>query len=144
MSNIDCVKCAITNTNWTIDCDGSTLKLSKVESFSSLTSKSPVIITHCLSIKEDLKWELFVYGKLVHQALCPALSTAPEFIDGHSINSLLQLIESLNVFAGHSDDKFVTFAREKKGRIGSAVLDEFAPVLLNGDWYNATVRSGTM
>ena len=49
--------------------------------------------------------------------------------------------------AGHPDDKFVSFAKGKKGVLKTrdggvaASLDNYAPVLLNGSLYAQTVRT---
>ena len=138
---MDSVKRAISGTNWNFYSDGLNMKLSKLASFPSV-SKLPLVITHCLTIKQDHTWELFVHGKCVDKT-CHTLSAAPKAIESSdNIICLLQLIEGLNVCAGHPDEKFVILAKEKKGKIGKAEIDEYAPVLLNGDLHNITVRSG--
>ena len=83
----------------------------------------------------------------IAQGSCTALASQPSQLTPDSLSHLLNIVDNLNVCAGHPDDKFVSFAKGKKGVLKTrdggvaASLDNYAPVLLNGSLYAQTVRT---
>ncbi len=64
-----------------------------------------------------------------------------------SLAILLEILEKVNVCLGHPDNSFVEIGvaskgmlKRKDGQCGSFV-DEYAPVLLNGEMYPRTLRT---
>lgn len=105
------------------------------------TSQQPLFISHSLSIRPNLTWDLFVHGKPVSSETCSALSSASLCICPGSVNAFLKLIDSLSICAGHPDSKFIELAQARKGSFTSAILDTYAPVNLKGETYAQTVRT---
>ena len=136
------------NTSW---CDQSTtpltaIKLCKIHSHAS-SSKQPLFITHCLSVDDNLRWSLFVHNHQVQRDTCPALASIPTQLTAESFASLLSTIDRLHVCAGHPDPHFVSMVSAKKGVLksstgaASAILDDYAPIVLNGEYFTETVRT---
>ena len=107
------------------------------------------MITHCLTVDENLRWSLFVHNHEVQYDSCSALASIPSQLTSQSFSRLLFMIDRLPVCAGHPDYNFVRMISAKKGVLrshtgaASAILDEYAPVILNGEMFAQTVRSAT-
>lgn len=126
--------------DWTIHRGESTVQIYKLVTLPS-SSKSPPALSHCLTLKHDLTWDLFINGRCVTTSTCRALATTPTTLDLERLNILLKLVEGLHICAGHPDDKFVALADERHGSLGKAFLDRSSVVALNGTSYNCTLRS---
>lgn len=112
-------------------------------------STQPIVITHCLTVSEDLTWELYVHNRQVQPHICPALQSVPQILTSDSLNKLLQLLDRLNVCCGQPDSHFISMVKAKKGKIIScdgkvaATIDQYAPVAVNGEHHQATVQTGS-
>lgn len=112
-------------------------------------STQPIIITHCLTVNADLTWSLYVHNHQVKQESCPALQSIPQTLNSESLRNLLQVLEHLHVCCGQPDSHFVSMVTAKKGKIFSsdgkvaASIDQYAPVTLNGEYCQVTVRTGS-
>ena len=105
-------------------------------------------MTHYVTINEDLSWNIQVHGKPVDKTKCCALKSFPEIIKTKLvINGLLQLVDGLNVCAGHPEQQFLDLADSRKGKFQSAnqstvaFTDAYFPVRLNGEVYSHTIRT---
>ena len=98
------------------------------------------MITHCLTLNEDLTWALYVL-----------MSSSALNLPGITITTyhLLQLLDRLHVCCGQPDSHFISMVNSKKRKIMSsdgkvaASIDHYAPVALNGEHYRATIRTGS-
>ena len=112
-------------------------------------STQPIVITHCLTVSEDLTWELYVRNRRVQPQMCQALRSVPQFLTSDSLNNLLQLLDRLHVCCGQPDSHFISMVNAKKGKIISsdgkvaASIHQYAPIAVNGEHYRATVRMGS-
>ena len=104
-------------------------------------------VTHCLTINSDFSWTLSVHGMKIDAHVCPLLSKiSTKLSKKNSLQQLLSLLDSSMVCPGHPDEQFMEMAKAKKGRLLSrdgkivAKVDNYSPVMLNGDTYQATVR----
>lgn len=109
-------------------------------------SKQPIVITHCLTVNGDLTWSLYVHNHHLNQQNCTALQSIPQTLSLDALNDLLQRLDHLHVCCGQH---FVSMVNAKKGKkISSdgkvtASVDQYAPVTLNRENYQATVRTGS-
>ncbi len=108
------------------------------------------IITHSVRVNTDLSWEAFVHGKSVSSSKSQLLAKFPDVLDIESFNSLITCLDLSTLCPGHPDKQFVEMLSTMKGKISSrhsnetvSVIDSFAPVSLNGETYNQTVRHVT-
>ena len=72
--------------------------------------------------------------------------SVPDRLMCDSFNTLLNHIDSLAVCAGHPDDNYVSMVATKKGVLKSRdgkVLDDYAPVMLDGCYHKQTVQHST-
>ena len=128
--------------------DGDDVIIYKVSDQAS-SSAVPLKITHSITIKSDLTWELSVHGYLVNKKRCHLLSGFPDHLTQASLCSLLSLVDGCKVCPGHPDLKFVQMAQERKGVILSknktvaAQVDDYSPVFLQGESFMSTVRVHT-
>ena len=105
------------------------------------------MITHCVTVDDELQWALFVHNHRITSGTCQALKSIPAKLDEDSLFTLLNTVDRLHVCAGHPEKHFVEFLHSKKGALRShdgsvvASLDDYAPVTLNGDTYSCTVRT---
>ena len=112
-------------------------------------STQPIVITHCLTVNEDLKWALYVHNRQVQPQICQALQSVSQTLTSDSLNNLLQLLDCLHVCCGQPDSHFISMVNAKKGKIISsdgkvaASIDQYAPVAINSEHYQATVRTGS-
>ena len=116
----------------TISSDDS-IRLFKVVDILS-SSVEPLVITHSIIVHADLSWKVFVQNHEVKR--CSSLANIP-----------LTIVHKLHVCAGQPDSKFFTFVESKKGKLcnksGSVAAfgDHYAPVSLNGEMFQSTVRT---
>ena len=141
--------------HWTITSTSSTrddtaMNIGKLVSIPSdiQLRTQPLVVTHCITVRDDFSWKVFVHGYCVNSSTSPLLSSFPKQLDLHSLTSLIATLDSCTVCPGHPDKHFVDMLTSRGGKISShhgndvvARLDTFAPVELNGEWYNQTVRS---
>lgn len=107
----------------------------------------PACISHCVIVQKNLSWKVLVHGHEVDPQTA-GLSSIPEKIEAvHTIEQLLFKIDHLNVCAGNPDQHFIEMVEQRKGVLKStsgnvaAYIDKAAPVELNGQVYNATLRT---
>ena len=105
----------------------------------------PLVVTHCITVRDDFSWKVFVHGYCVNSSTSPLLSSFPKQLDLHSLTSLIATLNSCTVLPR---SHFVDMLTSRGGKISSchgkdvvARLDTSAPVELNGEWYNQTVCS---
>ena len=129
-----------------------TVNIGKVVSIPSdftlpTTSTQLLVVTHCITVRNDFSWTAFVHGHCVSDSVSPILSSIPKQLNRDSLISLIVKLDNCN---GHTDNSFVDMPISRGGKITSrhgddivASLDTFAPVELNGEWYSQTVRSNS-
>ena len=107
-----------------------------------------VVVTHSVVVNEDLSWSIQVHGQPVDKSKCNALKSYPETIKTKlALNGLLQLVDGLNICAGHPEQCFLDLADSRKGKFQSAnqstvaFTDAYFPIHLNGEVYSRTVRT---
>ena len=109
----------------------------------------PLKITHCITIKGDLSWELSIHGYLVNKNRCRLLSEFPDCLTQSTLHKLLSFVEKCKVCPGHPDLKFVKMVKERKGVLLSqaqtiaAQVDDYSPVFFQGESFMSTVRIST-
>ena len=110
------------------------------------TSKQPVKISHTITVNSDLTWNVFVHNHEV-KSDCSALQTIPQVLDINSLKKLIELVNKLQICAGHPDSSFLSFCRAKKGKFTSkdghevAHIDSYLPIRLNGQIYPEAIRT---
>lgn len=129
--------------NWYMHCDTSSgIRLCKIYSQSGSTQS---LITRSISIETDCSWKVFVHT--IEVSKCEALSSIPQLLDDASLAELINIVEQLNVCAGHPEAKFIDFVSKRKGKLlnrsgaVAATIDEYAPVHLNGEMFQKTIRT---
>ena len=131
---------------WIVEVHEDKLTLCKLQRCvaSASTSKQPLVIIHCLEIKKDMAWTLFVHGKKVDTNNCTAIRAYEAYCN---VNELISKIDSLNVCAGHPESRFSEISKARKGKFKSsngnliAFTDDYCPVSLNGETYDSTIRT---
>ena len=127
--------------------DTNKLTICRLHHSSPITTKQPVVITHCVIVHEDLSWELFVHGHVVDIPNCQALSSFGSITTTEKVNEILVLLTSLNVCIGHPDKHFIELCNARKGQfVGKngeivAIKDDYCPVVVNGGICNETIRT---
>ena len=102
------------------------------------TSRQPLVISHCLTVHSNRSWSLFVVNQPVNAQMCGALKSIPSVVSAERLQELLNLVDRLTL---------IDMCRNKKGNFLSAkgdvvaVVDEYAPVELDGSLFPATVRN---
>ena len=131
---------------WISNISSESLHLCKLK-FPQIESDSAAcIVTHSLTISEDLSWTALVHGHQVNSTKCTPLSDVPHQLNSESLKVLVAKLDSCWVCPGHPDKKFVEMVISKKGKLTSinkevvATIDSAVPVQLNGDLYTQTVR----
>lgn len=98
-------------------------------------------------MNEDLRWSVQVHGKPVDSKCCALDSLANTVKTKHSLHRLVQLVDGLNICAGHPEQQFLDLADSRKGIFQSvkgsrvAFVDSYYPVQLNRQLYSRTVRT---
>lgn len=109
------------------------------------SSTEPLVITHSIIIHSDLSWKVFIHNHEVKK--CSALTNVPLKVDERSVNELINSVHRLRVCSGHPDSKFLSFVESRKGKLCNksggvvAFTDHYAPVRLNGETFQSTVRT---
>ena len=110
--------------------------------------KQPIIISHCVEINNDLSWQLFVHGHKVDIPNSMSLHTfdgAMSKVD--KFNQVIQKISTLNVCAGHPENRLLEVCKSRKGEIRNYSGDtvayryDYCPVTLHGELHSSTIRS---
>ena len=120
------------------------IHISKLSEASSSTQSS--VVTHTLTVHEDLSWTLFVNHHKIEPATCSALASFPSALNSRTLNRLLSSLDQLPVCSGQPDPDFVHMVTDKKGKILSpkgavvAYVDD-TPVELHQAVYSKTVRT---
>lgn len=91
--------------------------------------------THCLVVKLDGTWQLFLYGKLLDAACCSALVSQPQY----RVTQFTHIITGYVyiVCPGHPD--FIDFLKDKKRKLVGR--KECVTALLDSSACTATVHS---
>lgn len=128
--------------------DGNKLTLCKLGCFNpGAEEKQPVAISHCVEISSDLSWQLFVHGHKVDIPNCMALRAFDGPITTEKLNKVIGKISSLNVCAGHPEERFLNICKSRKDQIRNhsgdvvAYRDDYCPVSLHGELYSSTIRT---
>ena len=105
-----------------------------------------VAVTRTISLYSDFKWRVTAHGKEVITAQCCALKSLPLKIHNATLlKKLIDTVDSLQVCAGHPDQKLLDMAMSRKGKFESydgrtvAFVDEYFPVVLGGETYKQTI-----
>ena len=124
--------------------DLDSIRLCKITDTAS-SSSQPLVITHLIIVKPDLSWQLFIHNREVRK--CSALSSIQPQLNETAILELISLVDKVHICAGHPESKFVTFVESRKGKLFgksgdvSAFVDHYAPVKVNGEIFQKTVRT---
>lgn len=109
-----------------------------------------VAVTRTISLYSDFKWRVTAHGKEVITAQCCALKLLPLKIHNATLlKKLIDTVDSLQVCAGHPDQKLLDMAMSRKGKFESydgrtvAFVDEYFPVVLGGETYKQTIRTNS-
>ena len=111
------------------------------------SESSPSIISHCLIVKHDGMWELFLYSKVIDVGTCSVLDPFENRLTLEALRSLILLLDSCVICSGHLEEHFCDFVRSKKGQLTGrnnrvvAVLDSSVTVEIDGKIHHETVRS---
>ena len=110
------------------------------------SNSQSVVVTHSLTICDDLTWTAFVHGHHVDGKKSRILSAIPTKLDSESLNSMLLKLDQCTVCPGHPDKHFVEMVLLRKGMVSKsgevvATIDSYSPVHLNGETYTQTVRN---
>ena len=108
-----------------------------------------MVVTHALTIMENLLWILYVFQHRVDRLMCNPLKSFPavlHVVDHNNLFQLLAALDKLSICVGHHDEQFIKMIVAKKQKLLSkkgevvAVLDkmEFES---NGKLYSQTIRS---
>ena len=123
-----------------------TIQVCKVSSMPASSSSQP-IVSHSLTVNGDFTWTAFVHGHRVDSKTSQALANFSDTLDSQSLNALLMLLDGYTVCPGHPDKHLVEMLSSMKGKLTArhgddivALLDSYAPVVLNGEVYGQTVR----
>ena len=136
---------------WKADLSADCLELYKTSTSQCSTTsdgrhKQPLVVTHTLTITKQREWSLFVHGIEVKATSSP-LSSFPELLDADSTNLLLEKVSSLNVCVGNPDESFIVLSDARGGKFRkidgtvSAFKDNYAPISLNGECFQSTIRA---
>ena len=114
----------------------------------SLTESHGLVVTHSVTIYNDLSRSAFVHGHHLKINDLSVQFSVPEKIDAHFLNTFLVWLDECTVCPGHPDEHFVKMLKSRGGKIMArhnndviAALDSYAPLMLNGKIYHQTVRS---
>ena len=115
------------------------------------TSSQSLVISHCITVRNDMSWSLSVHGVLVDTSKCAVLVNVPTKLSDLSLNMLVLLLDKSRICAGNPDEKFISMLQSKKqcqllskdAKSVIARVDDFLPVTLNGKEYGSTVRVST-
>ena len=79
-----------------------------------------VAVTRTISLYSDFKWRVTAHGKEVITAQCCALKSLPLKIHNATLlKKLIDTVDSLQVCAGHPDQKLLDMAMSRKGKFES-------------------------
>jgi len=83
----------------------------------SLTESHGLVVTHSVTISNDLSWSAFVHG---HDLKINDLSvqfSVPEKIDAHFLNAFLVWLDECTVCPGHPDEHFMKMLKSRGGKV---------------------------
>lgn len=129
---------------WNIHLLQGMLQLCKVAHI-PCSSNNPVVITHCIIVKEDFTWELFIHGHKLRD-FSKISSSIPCHLNATFLKEMLHMLEKLHVCPGNPDERFVSMGVAHKGIFPSssggvrARVEENFPVTCGGKVYSTTVR----
>ena len=92
-----------------------TIQLCKV-SPAPCTHSKPVVVKCCLTINNDLTWQVNVHGHNVTPTAQSPLSSVPDKLSTDSVAALIKLLDTCRVCPGHPDEQYEDLAKTKKGR----------------------------
>lgn len=127
------------------------IPLCKIIPSSQSSSKQPMVISHCLCVSSDLRWEAHVHGHKLSPAndANSVLSSIPHKLNQQSLTSLLHLMDKCRVCPGNPEQRFLSMADSRKGifKAGdgdiTAQVDDGFSVCMNGTIYSRTIRCST-
>ena len=106
---------------------------------------APMIISRILIIKRNLSWLVYVYNHMIPPSN-DVLSAFPPALNTSVFLSLVETLHTSNICLGNHDDKFITIARQKKGKFLStdgqiiAELENLYCFVANGEMKCSTIR----
>ena len=110
-----------------------------------MTENHGSVVTHSVTIHNDLSLSAFVHGHHLNYSDLPAPFSVPEKVDACSLNLFLAWLDECT---GHPDEHFVNMLESRGSKISArhgndivSFLDSYAPVMLSGKVYQKTVRS---
>ncbi len=123
------------------------MQLCKLETMPS-THSQPMYISHCIVIKLDFMWEIFVNGHHVeHDSSTLFSGTPPHLESSDAITKLVTICDSAYICHGYPKRDYLAYAelhkgvfRNKNGEV-RAQIDSTHPVMMKGEMYQSTIRT---
>ena len=131
------------NDRWVIQEVNSNLGICKL----SCNSSREIAILYSIIITPDHHWTLVVHGRQVDQTKCSVLANIPKQLSVQTLQSLLSLLDTCNICAGHPEENFIKMAESRKGKLltrnGDRVvaLVDTLPLVIEGKVFDKTIRS---
>ena len=121
VSNDDWMKLLnLPNEKWVIQVLNLDLCLCKL----SCNLSQTLIIPYSVVVMPDHHWTLKVHGHQVDLSQCSVLSDYPMQLCKETLQSLLSLLDTCNICAGHPEPDFVRMAEARKGKLFSRNRDK--------------------
>ena len=111
-------------------------------------TSQPTYISHCVVIRSDFTWDIFVNSKHIEQRNSIILSALPSNLNNHgTAMKLILILDSAHVCHGYPKREYVEMASSRKGvfrgKSGEvrAQIDSTNPVIMQGKVYQTTIRT---
>ena len=122
------------------------MQLCKLETMPS-THSQPMYISHCIIIKLDFAWELFVNGDHVEHESSTLFSEIPTYLSSDAFTMLVTICDSAYICHGYPKKEYLAYAESHKGVFKNkngevrAQIDSTHPVMMNREIYQSTIRT---
>ncbi len=101
---------------WYNNTVGGQTHLCRIASVSS-TNNQPVHISHCIVIRQDFSWELYVHGHRIHheQSTIQRLSAIPNITDNSAILRLISILDLAYICHGYPKLEYIEMFNSRHG-----------------------------
>ena len=82
-----------------------------------MTETHGSVVTHSVTVYNDLSWRAFVHGHHLNYSDLPAQFSVPERVDDFSLNLFLAWLDECTLFPGHPDEHFVNILESRGGKV---------------------------
>ena len=106
-----------------MDVSRQSICLCKVSALPTVSTQ-PIVITHCLTVSEDLTWELYVHNCQVQPHICQTLQSVPQILTSDPLSKLLQLLDRLKLVCVVVSRILILFqwSKQRKGKLSPAMV----------------------